>query len=140
MAKQATVTNVDDGDDVVASWGDLVKADIEALFSDKTIYEQAYGATTTFDLDNGSVQLVELAGNPTLAISNALSGRPFYLIVKQDGTGNRTVTWFSTIYWSYNLIPTLSTGANKYDVFMFIPVSLSPAKYLGFIVGQDMGA
>jgi hypothetical protein len=140
MAKIATVTNVDDGDDLVGAWGDLVKTDIEALFADKTIYTQAYAATTTFDLNNGAVQMVTLAGNPVLAISNALVGRPFYLIVKQGGAGNGTVTWFSTIYWSYGLTPTLSTGANKYDVFMFIPVDDDPATYLGFIVGQDMGA
>lgn len=138
MAKIATITNVDNGDDVDASWGDLVKADIEALFDDKTLYSETYGATTTFDLDNGAMQIVTLTGSPVLAVSNELTGRPFYLFLKQDGTGNRSVTWFSTIYWAYNLVPTLSTGANKYDGFMFIP--LGSGKYLGFIMGQDMGA
>jgi hypothetical protein len=63
MTKDSTITNVDPGDDIEASWGDLVKASVEALFEDKTIYAQAYAASTEIDLDNGALQEVDLAGN-----------------------------------------------------------------------------
>ncbi len=137
MAKQPTVSNVDAGDDIAAAWGDEVKADVEALFADKEIYAESDGATITFDQDNGAFQKVTLEGNRTLALDNVVVGKPLVIILRQDGTGGRIATWFSTIHWSYGATPILSTGVNKYDVFLLIPVASNT--YLGFIVGQDMG-
>ena len=137
MAKERTTTNVDGGDDVNASWGDEVRADIGALFDDKTVYAETDGATITFNMNNGSIQAVTLGGNRTLAVSNTLLGRTFCLIIKQDATGSRVPVWFSTVHWAYGSTPTLTTTANKYDMFAF--VEISTGVYLGFVVGQNMG-
>jgi len=101
-----------------------------------TLVTAADGATVTFDLDSGNIQAVTLEGNRTLAISNENAGQVFVLRLIQDGTGSRTVTWFSTIKWAGGSAPTLTTTASKEDVLGFITTSTD--NYLGFIVGQNL--
>lgn len=93
------------------------------------------GATVTFDMSDGNYQKVTLGGNRTLALSNVKTGQVFMLNLIQDGTGSRTVTWFSGISWSGGSSPTLTTTASKQDVFGFI--CTGAGAYLGFIVGQN---
>lgn len=94
------------------------------------------GATVTFDLDNGNKQNVTLGGNRTLALSNVGAGQVFILKLIQDGTGSRTVTWFSTINWVDGTAPTLTPTADKADVFGFIQTATDT--YDGFIIGQNI--
>jgi hypothetical protein len=94
------------------------------------------GATVTFDLTTYKKQRVTLGGNRTLALSNVSAGDTFILSLIQDGTGSRTVTWFSTIKWADGVTPTLTTTINKADVFGFIQTSTN--NYYGFIVGQNL--
>lgn len=94
------------------------------------------GATVTFDLDSGNVQEVTLGGNRTLALSNDADGHKFMIILTQDGTGSRTVTWWSNIEWQDGNVPTLATAAGDSDVFGFLRVSST--RYLGFVVSQRM--
>jgi len=94
------------------------------------------GATVTFNLASGPKQLVVLAGNRTLALSNVLSGHVFVLKLTQDGTGSRTVTWFDTITWPGATAPTLTTTLNKSDVFGFMQTGTST--YDGYIIGQNL--
>jgi hypothetical protein len=42
------------------------------------------------------------------------------LIVKQDATGSRFVTWVTTVKWSAGAAPVLSTAANSTDIVSFI--------------------
>lgn len=91
-------------------------------------------ATITFDLSLGSIQEVTLGGDRTLALSNVNEGQPFILKLIQDGTGNRLVTWFSTIKWDSGITPLLSTVGNKADIFGFI--CTGPGTYDGFIIAQ----
>ena len=94
------------------------------------------GATVTFDLDAGNIHTVTLGGNRILALSNPDTGQAFVLRLVQDGTGSRTVTWFSTIRWAGGTAPTLTTTASKADVFGFICTGSNT--YDGFIVGQSL--
>lgn len=95
------------------------------------------GATVTFNLDNGKVHQVTLAGNRTLAISNEKVGQTFIIKLIQDGTGSRTVTWFTTINWAGDVAPVLTTTASKWDVFGFLCTATDT--YDGFIIGQNLG-
>lgn len=88
------------------------------------------GATVTFDLATSRRQIVTLGGNRTLALSGDADDMAFTIILKQDGTGSRTVTWFSGIKWPGGTTPTLTTTAGKYDVFAF--VRIASGEYLGF--------
>jgi len=94
------------------------------------------GATVTFDLADGNVQQVTLGGNRTLALSNVAVGQRFVIRLIQDGTGSRTVTWFTTIKWVGGSAPTLTTTASKIDVFGFI--CTSAGNYEGYIIGQNI--
>lgn len=133
MAKNSTVTNVDNGDDLDATWGDQVKASIEAAFADKKMHTVTYASPLDFDLDDGSLQYVELAGSPNITISNEETGRGFTLVFKQDATGGRAPNWFSGIKWAFGVTPAFSSDPNTYDVFTFIP--LGGGAYLGFAGG-----
>lgn len=94
------------------------------------------GATITFNLATSNIHSVTLGGNRTLALSNAHVGQCFMLRLLQDGTGSRTVTWFSTIKWAGGAAPTLTTTANKADLIGFIVTS--SGNYDGFVVGQNI--
>ena len=63
------------------------------------------GATVTFDLDLSDQWQVTLAGNRTLAVSNASIGQRIAILRYQDATGNRTPTWWSNITWNNGLAP-----------------------------------
>lgn len=133
MSAVRTVTNVDAGDDGTATWADQVYTDIGNLFSDKTLYSNSDGATITFNLNNSLIHTVTLGGNRTLAVSNETTGRPFFIRLVQDGTGGRTVTWWSGIRWPSGSEPTLSTDISVSDSFMFIP--LGSGIYEGYFAG-----
>jgi hypothetical protein len=75
------------------------------------------GATVTFDLATNNKHKVTIAGNRTMALSNTTNIPAFIINIKQDGTGSRTVTWFSGITWAGGTAPTLTTTANKTDSF-----------------------
>ena len=94
------------------------------------------GTTVTFDLDVANTHSVTLGGNRTLALSNSDAGQKFIIRLTQDGTGSRTVTWFSTIKWAGGVAPTLTTTANKTDVFGFI--CTSAGNYDGFVIGYNL--
>lgn len=92
------------------------------------------GATITFDMSVSDWHAVTLGGNRTLAVAGVTVGQQFSLILEQDATGSRTVTWFSGIRWAGGSAPTLTTTASKWDIFTFKCVSAGV--YLGFVAGQ----
>lgn len=53
------------------------------------------GATVDIDHSLNSKFVVTLGGNRTLTLSNPVTGKLILLDIIQDGTGSRTVTWFS---------------------------------------------
>lgn len=91
--------------------------------------------TVTLDMSVSDFHLLTLTGNPTLAVSNVGNIRLFSLILAQDATGSRTVTWFSGISWAGGSPPTLTATASKRDVFNF--VNLGGGAYLGSVAGQN---
>lgn len=82
---------------------------------------------------------VTIAGNRTFSFSNAGDLRPFAITARQDGTGNRTITWTenTNITWMTDdgNAPTPSAGANKYTTYIFIP--LTATTWLGFLAGNN---
>lgn len=99
-----------------------------------TITADVDGATITFDLNASNLHKVTLGGARTLALSNVSTNQSFVISLQQDGTGSRTVTWFSNIKWVAGIAPTLSTGANVYDIFTFI---YDGTNYYGSIYGLN---
>lgn len=94
------------------------------------------GATITFNMTSSNIHSVTLGGNRTLAVSNTTAGQAFIIRLIQDGTGSRTVTWFSTLKWVSGSAPTLTTTAAKIDVFGFL--CTSAGNYDAYIIGQNL--
>jgi hypothetical protein len=91
--------------------------------------------TITVSWKDGNQQVVTLGGNRTINFSNYVAGSILRLVVCQDGTGSRTVTWDSNVLWSGGSAPTLTTTANKCDVASFIATgATSTLKVLGTTV------
>ena len=78
---------------------------------------------------------ITLTDNCTITLPTAVAGQSMTVLLKQDETGNRTVTWDSAL-WEGGTAPTLSTAANAIDVIVFI--CIDNANWLGFVSGLDM--
>ena len=80
------------------------------------------GANISWDLSSNQVATVTLGGNRTLDNpSNQVAGCTYILIVKQDGTGSRTLNTSASNYkFPGGTEPTLSTGANAVDILTFV--------------------
>ena len=78
------------------------------------------GATISWDAQAQPVAKVTLAGNRTLeAASNGIAGQFVSLLVIQDGTGSRTLTWNAVYEFASDTAPTLTTTADLGDLFVF---------------------
>ncbi len=85
----------------------------------------------TVDWDNGNMQRLRLTGDVTLTLTNPTVGRRYLLILEQDGTGSRLVTWPVEIRWFAAITPTLSTGATLVDqIAMSCITTISGSAYL----------
>ena len=77
------------------------------------------GATITINCQVGDCQIVTLGGNRTMAApSNPSDGQMIDLLVVQDGTGGRTLTWNSVFAFENTTPPTLSSGPGGIDRFL----------------------
>ena len=84
--------------------------------------EVALTDATTIDwaVNTAPVAKVTLAGNRTIAApSGGATGQFVSLLVIQDGTGSRTITWNAVYEFSGDTAPTLTTTANRGDLFVF---------------------
>jgi hypothetical protein len=100
-------------------------------------YTPADAGTATLDLALGNDHRITMpAGNITIALSHATVGQKFLVSITQDGTGSRTVTWFTTIKWAGGSAPTLTTTASKRDTFGFVVTG--SGTYDAFVVGQNL--
>ena len=78
------------------------------------------GATIAWDASANQVTSVTLAGNRTMnAPTNLVDGAVYLLIVLQDSTGSRTLSWNSVFKWAGGTAPTLTTTASARDQFVF---------------------
>ena len=105
-----TATGISVTGNVIYSGGSLT---VEAALGD--------GATVNWDVTANPVAKVTIAGNRTLALPlNPLgSGQYASLLVIQDGTGSRTLTWNAAYEFKDDTAPTLTTTASKGDLFTF---------------------
>ena len=78
------------------------------------------GSTINWNALTSPVAKVTLAGNRTFAAATgAVAGTFASLLVIQDGTGSRTLTWNAAYEFASDTAPTLTTTASKGDLFVF---------------------
>lgn len=70
---------------------------------------------TNIDFLSGNVQSMRLIGNATLTFSNPQNGATYRLIINQDATGTRTITW-PVIHWEAKTVPILTGTAGSKDI------------------------
>ena len=78
------------------------------------------GANIDWDLALGNAD-VTLGGNRTLNNpTNAEAGQQYFLIVKQDSTGNRHITWGTDYHFAGGAPPDLSFNPDEWDLLEFM--------------------
>ena len=77
-------------------------------------------STISWNSLTSPVAKVTLGANRTLgAASGAVAGTFASLLIIQDGTGSRTLTWNAAYEFAADTAPTLTTTAAKGDLFVF---------------------
>ena len=78
------------------------------------------GATPAWNALTEPVAKITIAGNRTIgAASGGVTGQFISLLIIQDGTGSRTMTWNAAYEFKDDTAPTLTTTAAKGDLFVF---------------------
>ena len=78
------------------------------------------GATPSWNALTQPVAKITIAGNRTIgAASGGVAGQFISLLIIQDGTGSRTMTWNAAYEFKDDTAPTLTTTAAKGDLFVF---------------------
>ena len=86
-------------------------------YTESTLTDQA---TVTWDASTQDVCKLTLGGNRTMAApTNNTTGQFISILVIQDGTGSRTLTWNAVFEFATDTAPTLTTTASLGDVFVF---------------------
>jgi hypothetical protein len=99
----------------------------------ETLYTANTSTAITVSLSNGTVQQLTLTGNATITMPSQGAGKSFIIMLKQDGTGSRSVTW-STVTWPGATAPTITGTANKQDIYSFFSDGTS---WFGTTIGQN---
>lgn len=104
----------------------------------ETVVTANSGTSYTVDLTASNVFNITLTGNCAFTFSNPpASGTAgsFTLILTQDGTAGRTVTWPGQVRWAGSTVPLLLSAAGDTDIFIFITVNEGSA-WFGFQPSQ----
>lgn len=99
----------------------------------ETLYTANTSTAITVSLANGTVQLLTLTGNATITMPTAGAGKSFIIMLKQDATGSRSVTW-STVTWPSATAPTITGTASKQDIYSFFS---DGTNWYGTTIGQN---
>ena len=97
-----------------------------AVANTGTAYTVANSAASVLDLT--------LTGNCTFTFPTPTAGAQFTLLLKQDATGSRTLTWPTSARWPGGTAPTITATASRTDVISFI---CDGTYWLGFVGGQN---
>ena len=100
-----------------AKLADTSVSAIKLSYAEATLTD---GATIDWNSQSAPVAKVTLGGNRTLnAPTNGVAGQFISLLVIQDGTGSRTLTWNAVFEFTADTAPTLTTTTNYGDLFTF---------------------
>lgn len=79
-----------------------------------------------------------LTGNCTFTFTNPPANcGGFTLVLRQDGTGSRTVTWPASVDWPNGVAPTIPSAASSKSVFVFMTPD-GGTTWLGFLCGASL--
>ena len=112
-----------DGSDTNVGLSLSTKGSGKFKFNDSAYFPEATltdASTIAWDVQSSPVAKVTLGDNRTLgAGTNAVAGQFVSLLVIQDGTGSRTLSFNAVYEFTQDTAPTLTTTASKGDLFVF---------------------
>ena len=76
--------------------------------------------SVVWDFPLGNIAKFTLTSPTTINNPTHIKAGGYTLILAQDATGSRTVTWGSVFKWPSGVAPVLSTVANSIDVISFV--------------------
>jgi hypothetical protein len=77
-------------------------------------------STCSVDWSSGNEHKAVLSTASTISFANPVTGGRYVLLLQQDSTGSRTMTWPAAVLWpNGGGAPTLSTTGSKTDLFTF---------------------
>lgn len=89
------------------------------------------------DVTTATVHRLTLtAATCAITFPAAVAGHSFTVVLVQDATGGRLVTWPGTVQWGGGTTPVLTTTAAKRDVFSFL--CADGTNWLGMFAGQNL--
>lgn len=97
------------------------------------------GGAISVDLSTSNWFKYTLSSSAVFTFINAPSGglaKTFSLVLIQDGTGGRTITFANTVYWSGGAIPPATTGASSKDLWTFTTYD-GGSTYVGTLAVKD---
>ena len=86
------------------------------------------GVAKTIDFSAGNQHSLTLTGNVTLTFTAPAGPAELLLVLTQDATGSRLVTWPSTVDWAGGTAPTLTTTAAHIDI---VKLTFDGTRYYG---------
>lgn len=137
----STATAVVVGTDAIA-WAELGSGTGSGLDT-ALVTVAASGATETVDLAAARTYDVTLTANCAVSLTGAVTAEAWAvsILLRQDGTGGRTVTWTDTIGWAGGSAPVLQTAGGSVDIVTLLTVD-GGTTWLGAHVagGSTVGA
>jgi len=83
------------------------------------------GTAATINLANGNFVTATLTGNCTFTFTTGVTSGAvsFTLLLSNDATPSRTITWPVAVVWPGGTTPTRTTTASKTDVYTFFTLN-----------------
>lgn len=109
---------------------------IDAIFQggiQQTVVTANTGTSYNIDFDAASVYNLTLTGNCVFTASTVVAGKIGFIVLNQDGTGSRTVTFPAAFAFPSNTAPTISPTASKSDLIAVLGVG---TKWVAWLPGQ----
>lgn len=127
MATDSTISNLPSatpltGTEVfpLVQAGVTVKMPASVLTARGITQTLTYGATVAWDVSQGNIATVTLTGNATVAMPTNLQAGNYALLVLQDATGGRSLSFAAGYKWPSGVIPQAIAAANSLTVFYFV--------------------
>lgn len=112
--------------DGVSELTDVGTISVEGGAYTKVESASSSSGTLTIDCDTSNVFTVTMTENvSSLVLNNIGSGQTINVLLTQDGTGSRTMSWPASFKWPSGAAPSLSTGAGDVDLLTATRVGAS---------------
>lgn len=104
----------------------------------KAVTSANSGTAYTFDISDAVYFEITLTDNCTFTFPTGLTSGElvqFWVYLKQDATGGRSVTWPSSVKWAMDIVPALDTTLSTLTILHFQSLG-SDSRWYGEVLGM----